>query len=118
MTTYIFHSKLPNLIVKKYSYIHKKMMPIARFDENKEFRTDNHKLYLILKNKYPCEIESKDGYDKMTQNELRTLGSQRGFNTYQKPKKWIIEKLYELDAKEKLKEEMIKNAVPLEKPTS
>jgi len=100
MPTYIFTAKIPNLIVKKYNYVYKKMQKIAQFDENKEFRTDNPKLFLILRKRFPYKIIGGKDYGKMLYNDLVTLAAKRGIKSITRKKDWIIKRLEEVDARD------------------
>jgi len=100
MPTYVFTAKIPNLIVKKYNYARKKMQVIAHFDEDREFRTDNPKVFLILRRRFPYKIIGGTDYSKMLYNDLVTLAAKRGIKSITRKKDWIIKKLEEVDARD------------------
>ena len=102
MPTYVFTARLPNLVVKKYNYIVKKMKSIARFGEDRKFKTDNPKLFLTLRKKFPYIVIGGVDYEKMLYNDLVTLAAKRGIKSITHKKGWIVKRLIENDAREHL----------------
>lgn len=84
-----FYGK-PNQVVSKHRPNEKiRFKPLFQFDENGVYETSDEKMCELLKKHFKYE----EDYNDYTYQELKSIASERGINTYGLNKKQVIESL-------------------------